>query len=978
MKINRLTLLCFFTIAGYGVFAQASHKWKEATSQGYTYKFVTNDPMKARFYTLKNGLTVILTENHKEPRVAVNIAVRAGSNTDPKSHTGLAHYLEHVLFKGTDKFGTLDWKKEKPYIDSITDLYEKYTTLTDPEERKKAYAEIDRLSGIASHYSIANEYDKMMKDLGSQGSNAHTSVEETVYDEDVPSNSIDKLLLVQAERFRNPVFRIFHTELEAVYEEKNRTLDNDGSKMWEAMSYYLFPTHNYGQQTTIGTIEHLKNPSIKAIREYYNKYYVPNNMAIVMSGDFNSDEVIKKIDKHFSYMKPRPVDLYNPAPEKPITAIIEKDVYGPSAESMRIGYRTPAANTQDALVLNVISSLLSNGSAGLLDINLNKTQKVQGAQAGLVQFKDYGMFLLLASPKEHQSLEELKPLLLAELAKIKSGQFDASLLKSIVANYKLSELRGLDNNANRLNGLVSSYIISKGEKWDAETASLDLMSKITKEEVQRVANKYFGENYVLLNKRKGEDKNIVKVEKPSITPVETNAGKASDFVKQISAMKVDKIQPQWVDYKKDITHDKAGIADVMYVQNKDNDLFNLYYRFDMGSWNNEKLAYAVEYLEYLSTPTLSSEQISKAFYDIACSYQINVSVENTTVAISGLQENFEKAVALFENVLANCKPDNDALALLKGRWQKARLNSKLNKSSIARGLISYAQFGSKNPFNSVLSSDELNGLDATDLVNQLHDLLNYKHSIIYYGPLPVKQFTSDIARLHRLPGAFTAYPTKKTFKYVDQQENQVLFANYDMVQSDIYWVRKLGAYDFKKEAAVDLFNNYFGAGMGSIVFQTIRESKALAYSTFASYGIPSKKEDPFTVMAYVGSQADKMQDAVSAMNELLNELPDDGQSFEMARTSVLKDIETERIVKEGVIFSYLAAQKKGFDTDMRKEIYNEVPKLSFKDVKEVHQRNLAGKPYTYCIVGSEEKVPASELEKIGALKKLSLEEIFGY
>src|SRR5258708_3939815 len=356
--------------------------WKQATSGGYTYRYVTNDPMQTRFYTLANGLTVMLSVNHKEPRVAVRIATRAGSNTDPRDHTGLAHYLEHMLFKGTDQFGSLDWAKEKPYLDQIDALYEQYNSTKDSAARKKIYHRIDSVSGLASHYSIANEYDKMMADVGSQGSNAHTWVEETVYEEEVPSNAMDKFLVVQAERYRNPILRLFHTELEAVYEEKNRTLDNDGSKMLEATQRYLFPTHNYGQQTTIGTIEHLKNPSLKAIRNYYHAYYVPNNMAVIMSGDFEFDDLIKKIDQDFAYMKSKPVQLYNPAPERDLTAPIVKDIFGPSAENMRIAYRTPAVDTRDAIVLDLIGSICSNGKAGLLDLNLNKVQKVQASQAG--------------------------------------------------------------------------------------------------------------------------------------------------------------------------------------------------------------------------------------------------------------------------------------------------------------------------------------------------------------------------------------------------------------------------------------------------------------------------------------------------------------------------------------------------------------------------------------------------------------------
>lgn len=978
MKSKLLIFTLFLFAGALTTSAQKKYEWKQVTSNGYTYKYVSNDPIKARFYTLKNGLSVILTENHKEPRIAVNIAVRAGSNTDPRSHTGLAHYLEHLLFKGTDKFGTLNYAKEKSYLDSITNLYEEYDAETDPAIRKKTYHEIDRISGEASKYSIANEYDKMMANLGSQGSNAHTWVEETVYEEDIPSNMMDKFLVIQAERFRKPVLRIFHTELEAVYEEKNRSLDNDGSKVQEKMNYYLFPTHNYGQQTTIGTIENLKNPSIKAIQAYYDKYYVPNNMSIIMSGDFNPDQLIKKIDDHFSYMQQKPVELYNPAPEKPLTSVTETEVFGPSAESMRIAYRTPAANTHDALILSVISDLLSNGSAGLMDINLNKNQKVQGAGAGLQQYKDYGAFLLYGLPKEGQTLEELKPLLLDQINKIKKGQFDETLLKAIIANSKLSLLRSFDNNGARLNNLMNAFIQNRGEKWDDDVSMLDQMSRLTKQQIIETANKYFGENYVLVYKRKGEDKNVVKVEKPAITPIETNAGKASPFVQKIISMPESAIKPQWIDYQKAIQKSKAGKSDVLYIQNKENELFNLYYRFDMGSWNDKELSYAAEYLQFLNTDKLTAEQISKAFYNIACSYRISVTNETTTVSISGLQENFDKAVHLFETIIANCKPNEEALSLLKNRFIKARANNKLNKGSIARGLMSYAEYGSHNPFNTGLSDDQLKNLSATELVGQLHNLHNYKHTIIYYGPMALGDFTKYMERNHKMPIEFKAYPAAENFTFQQQQKNTVLFANYDMVQSEIYWIRNIKPYDLSQEATINIFNNYFGGGMGSVVFQTIRESKALAYSTFASYVTPSKKEDPFYAIAYVGSQADKMNEAIVGMNELLNKLPASAQSFSLAKEAVKKDIETQRMVKDQIIFSYLNELKMGSNIDSRKKMYEALPKITMQSIEDLHNSDLASKPYTYCIVGSEKRISETDLEKIGDVKKLSLSEIFGY
>ncbi|WP_285054395.1 M16 family metallopeptidase [Pedobacter ginsengisoli] len=974
---HKLLLACFLLI-GSGVMAQSAYKWKTATSGGYTYKYVTNDPTKSRFYTLKNGLTVILSQNAKEPTIEFRMAVRAGSNTDPRNATGLAHYLEHLLFKGTDKFGTMDFAKEKPLLDKIDSLYERYNKTTDPAKRKEIYAEIDKTSGQASNFSIANEYDKMMKAIGGQSTNAHTWYEETVYNEDFPANATDKFLALQAERFRNPIFRIFHTELEAVYEEKNRGLDNDSWKLNEKMFELLFPTHNYGQQTTIGSIEHLKNPSLVEIRNYYNKYYVPNNMAVVLAGDFNPDEMIGKVDQSFAFMQAKPVSQYKPAPEKPLTNIQKVDVYGPSAESVELNYRGYAQNTRQTMMLDLISSILSNGKAGLLDINLNKQQKVLRSGASYQQMKDYGVFSLTAQPKEGQSLEQAQQLLLDQIALLKSGNWDERLIKATVANSKLGLLQAFDNNGYRVESATNEFILNRGVNWDKSLSGPDQMAKISKQQVTGFAKQFFGDNYVAGFKHKGEDKNTLKVEKPAITPVNTNAGETSDFTKNLLAAPVKPIAPKFLDYKKDLNFGKVGIADVIAVQNRDNSIFRMSYRFDMGAWNYKLQPYAAQYLTFLATDKYTAEQISKEFYNIACSYSFNVGNEVATISISGLQENFDKAVSLVEHILANCKPNETALAELKSRILKSRENNKLNKGAILNGLMSYAQYGQDNPSNYTLSNDEVKAITSEQLLYILHNINNYKHTITYYGPQTLSTFTTSIARLHKLPAEFTPIAPAKEFTYTNNTSNQVYFADYDMVQSEIRWIRNGGVYDPTLAAKVNLFNSYFGGGMGSIVFQTIRESKALAYSTFAVYSSPDKKEKEYAMIAYVGSQADKMNDAVAGMNELLNDLPRADKSFEASKDNALNAIETSRISKDDIIGSYFANQKLGIDHDSRIDEYNGLKSLTFDDINAFHRTNVSGKPYNYCIVASEKKVKLEDMQKFGTVHKLTLEQIFGY
>ena len=974
--IRKLTLAFAAVLVSVVAFAQNQFQWKEASSGGYTYKYVTNDPAKARFYTLKNGLTVILSPTNKDPRIQAYVAIKAGSKTDPATNTGLAHYLEHMLFKGTDKYGSLDWSKEKVELEKIDALYEQYNSTKDEVQRKAIYKKIDSVSGVAAKYAIANEYDKMMSAMGAQGTNAFTSFEQTVYTDDIPSASLDKYLAVQAERFRNPVLRIFHTELEAVYEEKNRTLDNDGRKVSETLFSNLFQKHNYGLQTTIGTVEHLKNPSLIEIRKYFNKYYVPNNMGIILSGDFNPDEVIAKVDKAFSYMQPKPFDKYTFQPEDAITAPIVKEIVGPDAENLTIGYRLPGNKDKDALLADLVGQILTNGRAGLLDLNLVKKQKLLRASAFTYSLIDYGILYLSAAPTSGQSLEDVKALVLNEIENLKKGNFDDQLITSIINNIKKNKIYETEKYGDRASVLMDAF--TSELDWRDQVAYVNDLSKIKKEDIVAFANKYFGDNYVAVLKRKGESPATVKIEKPSITPVETNPDKQSSFVKTINEMPATAAKPVFLDYKKDIQKSKLGKAEVLYVPNKDNDIFRLSYRYKIGSLNDKKQGLASQYIQFLGTDKMTAEEISKAFYKIACSFNVSTGEEYTTVNIEGLQENFENAVKLYEEVVNNVKADDKALAALKARLNKARKDAKANKGAILQGLTSYALYGSENKFNNVLTNEELNAVTAQELVDRIKNLNNYEQTVIYYGPTPVYNVVSQLKTLHQVPANFAVAAPAKTFKQEVPAKNQVLFADYDMVQAETRWIRNTETYNPEKTTMVNVFNNYFGGGMGSLVFQTIRESKALAYSTYGYYVQPQKKDQDYYLLGYVGSQADKFNDATVAMNELLTKMPELPKNLELAKNQVKKDIQTERITQDGIIYNYLNAKNLGLNDDIRKKMYETVDKITMADVKKFHQNYFSGKPYTYAIVASEKRVSMDDMKKLGEVKKLSLEEIFGY
>ena len=495
--MNFIKRFAFLALVAATAFMAQAQLPKAVTYEG--------DPMHTQCYTLRNGMKVFLSVNHESPRIAAHIAVRTGSRNDPAETTGLAHYLEHLMFKGTKQFGTSDPVKEAPYLDEIEARYEQYRKVTDPAKRKQLYHEIDSVSQLAAQYNIPNEYDKLMAGIGGIGTNAYTSTDVTCYTEDIPANEVDRWARIQSDRFRNMVIRGFHTELEAVYEEKNIGMAKDMWKLEEALYAKAFPTHPYGTQTTIGTQEHLKNPSITNIKNYYNNYYCPNNIAICMAGDFDPDKVIAIIDKYFGDWQPNK-NLSRPefAPLKPITAPVDTTVLGQEAEFVTLAWRLEGGNSLQCDTLEVISSMLKNETAGLMDLNLDQPHKIMGSGVYPDEMTDYSLLMLFGYPNQGQTLEEVRDLMLGEIDKLRRGDFDDDLLTSVVNNTKLQYLRGLNNNGARARYLVNAFI--NGVEWEQVVGQLDRMSHMTKQQIIDFANRHLlANNYVCVYKRLGED-----------------------------------------------------------------------------------------------------------------------------------------------------------------------------------------------------------------------------------------------------------------------------------------------------------------------------------------------------------------------------------------------------------------------------------------------------------------------------------------
>ena len=975
-----LFLICFLMpVLPALLFAGEKPKTLTHTSSDgkYTYETVEGDPLKARIYTLENGLKVYMSVTKAEPRIQTYIGVKAGSKSDPADATGLAHYLEHILFKGTDQFGSLDYAKEKPLLDEIEALYEKYRSTTDEEARKEIYSKIDEVSGEAAKFAIANEYDKMLAAIGATGTNAFTSFEQTGYINNIPSNQLEKWLRIEGERFRNPVIRIFHTELEAVYEEKNRSLDSDFRAMYEEMFSGLFKKHNYGLQTTIGTIDHLKNPSITKIREYFNKYYVPNNMAICLAGDFNPDETIKMVDNYFGQMETKPVEPYTFEPEEEIKAPIVKEVVGPNAEQIMMAYRFPGNSSREAIVLEVMDYLFANQTAGLIDLNLIQKQKVLNAYSSTWSLNDYSLHMFSGTPREGQSLEEVRDLLLSQIEMVKKGDFSQDLLDAVKTNLEIDQIQTNQSLRGRAGTLLGAF--TSNTPWADQVNRMNELRSVTKEEIVKTANKYYKDNYVIIFKKMGE-RDVPKVVKPEITPVEVNREAQSPFLKELVNTEAPAIEPRFLDFKKDIQTQKLSNGVPVYsLRNEENQLFYLYYVVDMGTNRDRRISMAFNYLPYLGTSEYSPEEIQKKMYTLGMSFNVFTGEDRSYVYLRGLQSKFQEGVTLFEHLLANAEPNEAALASLIDDELKNRADAKTEKRNILQqGMYNYGKYGATNPFNDVLSEKELKALKGSELTSLLRDLPGYEHRVLYYGPAKPAQLVGSLNKTRKLAKSLKPIPAPRPYEFQNTDKKMVYFVEYDMVQAEVMWLAKSDAYQPALTPKISLYNEYYGGNMSSIIFQTIRESKALAYSTYSSFRNPPKKAEPYYLTAYVGTQADKIHEAIAGMNELLTEMPESQNLLSGSKASIKNKLETDRVIRTAVLFNYETARDRGLDYDIRQDVYNNLDKLDFEDIQAFHKQYIAGAKYSLLVMGSKEKIDLKSLEQYGTVKELTLEELFGY
>ena len=967
--LTTLTLIGALTMMN----AQQFETKKMTDKAGYTYETVVNDKSGVRVYTLKNGLKVYLAQNFDAPKIQTYIPVRTGSNNDPSDNTGLAHYLEHMMFKGTSKLASANWAKEKPLLDQISALYEQHKAEQNPEKKKEIYKKIDEVSQEASKYAIANEYDKAISSLGATGTNAHTWLDETVYKNNIPSNELEKWLKVEKERFSELVLRLFHTELEAVYEEYNRAQDNDSRLVNYELMDALFPKHPNGQQTTIGKSEHLKNPSMIAIHKYFDTYYVPNNYAMVLVGDLDFDQTIKLVDQYFGSFEYKELPMKKMVSEDPMTKIVERTVKSPSSERLQMAWRTDSYGTKDARLAEIVANLLSNsGETGLIDLNINQSQKALRAMAYSSPFKTYGNFSMMIVPKKGQTLDEAKKLLLDQIELIKKGEFQDWQIPAIINDMKIQQMKSLETADGLATALYGSYI--NNQNWDSELNQINEYEKITKDDVVKFANEFFKDNYVIIKKEKGVNDKLVRVENPGITPIKLNKEDQSPFLKSIISEKSSEIKPEFIDYSKAIKTDKIAGKKASFVKNKYNDIAQTYFIFPFGSDNDKELGLATQVLQYLGTNKLSAEDLKKEFFKLGISNDFRTASDQLIISLSGLEENMPKGIELLKNWLENAKPDQKVYEENIKTILESREIAKKDKGRIMAALSNYAKYGKVSRFSDVVSAERLKSIKSEEMTAKIKNLLNMPYEIFFYGNdfNAFKKYAKPFVEKETIKA-----PEKKNYPE-PATEGKVFFTNYDMVQTEMSKVGKGNNVNLKNLGKINVFNEYFGRGLSSIVFQEIRESKSLAYSAYVSYASNGELNHPDYVTTYIGTQANKLPQAVNAMDELMANLPQVPAQFENAKNAALKQIASGRINRTNIFFNQMNLKKLGIDYDLRKDMYAEIEKLTLADVTNFYNNEVKPMKYNTAIIGKKENLDMSAINKMGTFQEVSLEEIFGY
>ena len=918
-------------------------------------------------YKLDNGLTVMLWEDHDQPDVTGYVVVRAGSVDEPAEYTGLAHYLEHMLFKGTQRIGALDWEAEKPIYDSIIALYDQYSESTDPKVREELATQINECSMREAKISSTEDFFFLLDLIGAEGVNAYTSYDLTAYHNSFPAAEMYRWLTIFSDRLINPVFRTFQAELENVFEEYNMYANEPSSQAQKQLFADIYKGSPY-ERDIIGLPEHLKNPRLSKLIEFYNTWYVPNNMALIIVGDFDTETAKPMIAETFSRLQPKELPA---RPTYPAVQLNGKKHYN-------LGYNPQVAwvyqgvkeGDPDQEVLDFVCALLYNGQIGLLD-QVNTKGDVSGSYAFSDARRNDGRILVMAVPyydanqQMFESDKATEAIVMKEIDKIKRGDISDELIANVKRLYNQSDKVSNENPSSKMSALVDAFTYGKPTD-DIFTANEKIQS-LTKEEIVRVAKKYFDAPHMTISF--DEDTKNAKAKtlpKPNIKPLDPVKDAKTEYAAAFKQLPKGELKQTFNDFN-DVQISSLGEnVTLHYTPNTKNDIFSLTLRYGAGEHELPLLPYATQLMEnagIMGNPNVEGKDFDQQVAELGGSVSYGCSDSYFSIVISGEDANLPKIMNLVSRQLLMPYLEQKQLDAIKGSVFYDRYSRQKRTTVQKSALMQYALYGKKSSY-----LDEVPFIDIWQLgVPQIHSIVTqareYALDVFYCGTLSQEQL------LPYLPLTEGMKPSKSPFIKERQTyaKPTILFLpNSNVQQADLYFYINGRPYDIASDVASDAFNQYVSGGFTGIIMNEIRVKRSMAYSAYGVDATPQLPGKECYFYGYVGTQSDKVADAISVYMDILTDMPKDSTNFESLRAALKQAAQTAKPSMRGKASTFEYWQRLGYKEDPAKVNAAAIDALTFSDIERFYEENIKGKPVTIILMGDPKKIDTKAIEaKVG-------------
>lgn len=933
-------------------------------------------------YKLKNGLTIILNEDHQQPSIFGCVVTKSGSIDDPSDATGLAHYLEHVLFKGTNEIGTTNWEQEKVHYNKIIALYDELQKLTEVEDVDRIQKEINEESLLAGKFTISNEFSNIIQSIGGTGVNAGTGFDLTQFFNNFPAGQLEAWLEIYSHRFQHPVFRGFQAELETVYEEKNMYSDSPFSVLREKFnSAYYGEKHPYGRPI-IGFTEHLKKPSLSKLISHYEKFYVPENMGLILSGDFNSEEVKVLIENTFGKWEAKELPAREPLA---ITSIDGKKKVKTKLTPIPVamwGFPAVKSGDKDEIALDIMCKLLSNNEqTGILDKYVINGD-IQQISVGLDSKIDDGLLQILSIPifdynqLRFTSLSSVEKMIFEGIKELKSGTFEKWTLSAIqdkmCVDYELAKESGSST------GRILASIFASNQTIEDFKAYPIKVQSVTKEDIIKAANKYLANNYLTLFSGRGKAEQD-KLQKPDIKPIEPTKGQVSDYSKKVAEILPVEKTLKYINFEKDITKETiAEKVNLYYSQNTKNDVFSLTLKYGVGSLEIPTLDLATSLMNKAGIMAMfTPHELKKEFAKLSCSYNFFNNENYTYVTLVGKEENLAEACQLLSRTYILPALDDKQMNQLLGSIIGSRQMEKGEKDQQSGALDDYLKYHNNSPELTRLSTEDLKALTKSTLAADFIKATQYETSIHYVGKIPFNEVKQTLMTKLAIPSGLKASNSPRLKEEFNYSENTIYFLNNkDARQSDVHLVLLGENFTLDQQPIINAFNQYFGGGFNGIVLQELRELRSFAYTAQAAYSTPMIENNPAHLNGFIGVQADKTADAVTEFIKLIKELPEKPERIENIRSYLVQATSSSK-----PSFRYLSQnveewERLGYKEDPSISKINAYSNMTFDDILNFYKKNIQNKPIAIAIVGNKKLVDIKKLEKIAKIKYLSPTKIF--